>query len=225
MNVVLATENLRKTVNDGGQEITLLDNVNVRITAGERVAIMGPSGSGKSTLLQILGALDPRYEGKVWVLGKSLEALDDAALAALRSRSFGFIFQAYNLLEHLSALQNVTLPGILCGQRADTVRATELLRQVGLGDKAHRLPRALSGGERQRVAIARALVLKPPVIFCDEPTGNLDKATAQAILTLFGQLAASGVALVMATHDAALAQCADRSLYLAHGRLQDAPPS
>jgi putative ABC transport system ATP-binding protein len=208
-----------KAVRDGGSEVKLLAGVSLEIKAGERVALLGPSGSGKSTLLNILGALDPHYEGSVEVAGEDLARFGEAQLAHFRNRTLGFVFQAYNLLGHLSALENVLLPARFSEASASPERAREVLAQVGLGDKAHRLPATFSGGERQRVAIARALYNRPKLILCDEPTGNLDRATGADILRIFEGLSAAGVALLVATHDDAIAASAHRVLTLRAGAL------
>ena len=217
---LLRATGLTKRVRDGDAVNTILQDVSVEISDAERVALVGPSGSGKSSLLQILGALDTDYEGRLEVQGTLLTALNDAALAAFRGRSFGFVFQAFNLLGHLTALENVLLPAAFGGPAAQVPRGQQLLTQVGLGDKQHRRPGALSGGERQRVAIARALYAQPKVVFCDEPTGNLDGRTAGTILDMFDALTEQGVALVIATHDDAIANKAHRVLRLQGGRLQ-----
>ncbi|HET6346958.1 MAG TPA: ABC transporter ATP-binding protein, partial [Myxococcota bacterium] len=170
---LLVARGVTKRVRDGERLSAIVEDVSLTVEAGERVALVGPSGSGKSTLLQILGALDPDFDGDLEVLGAPLASHSDAALARFRNRTFGFIFQAYNLLGHLSALENVVLPARFSGQAPELARGRALLEEVGLADKAHRRPGALSGGERQRVAIARALYQRPKVVLCDEPTGNL----------------------------------------------------
>ena len=218
-DALLRARAITRRVRDGDVDIEILDRVSLEVGRGERVALLGPSGSGKSTLLHILGALEPHYHGSVEVRGQELEGLGDRALSALRNRTFGFVFQAYNLLGHLSALDNVLLPARFAGGRPDEQRAREVLSEVGLGDKVHRRPRTLSGGERQRVAIARAIFHRPELVFCDEPTGNLDEQTGAEILSLFDRLTADGVALLVATHDQAIARSADRVLRLSGGRL------
>jgi len=216
---LLRAREIGRQVRDGDTRVHILEKVSLEVARGERVALLGPSGSGKSTLLHILGALEPHYDGSVEVAGQKLEGLSDRALAALRNRTFGFVFQAYNLLGHLSALDNVLLPARFGGDRPDEQRAREVLSNVGLGDKVHRRPHTLSGGERQRVAIARAIFHHPELVLCDEPTGNLDEQTGADILSLFDQLTQDGVALLVATHDQAIARSADRVLRLAGGRL------
>lgn len=184
------------------------------------MALLGPSGSGKTTLLNILGALDPDFEGEVTVAGTTLRGLDDGALSSFRNRTLGFIFQSYNLLGHLSARDNVLLPARFSDEAADPERAQAVLARVGLGDKAHRFPATLSGGERQRVAIARALYHRPKLVLCDEPTDNLDRETGAAVLDLFADLTAAGIALLVATHDEEIARSAHRVLELRGGVLQ-----
>ena len=217
---LLVARGISKRVRDGAGFVSLLADVSLTLRAGERVALVGPSGSGKSTLLSILGALDPDFEGDVVLAGQVLRDLGDSDLARFRNRTLGFVFQAYNLLGHLSALENVLLPARFSHERASHARAREVLERVGLGDKGHRRPAALSGGERQRVAIARALYHSPKLVLCDEPTGNLDRETGAEVLRLFAQLTAQGVALLIATHDDAIADGAHHVLRLKQGVLQ-----
>jgi putative ABC transport system ATP-binding protein len=219
MTPVLAAREVTRRVQDGERTLTILDRVSLELAPGERVALLGPSGSGKSTLLHILGALEPDYEGSVIIDGTPLRRLGDGATSRLRNRTLGFVFQAYNLLGHWTALENVLLPAFFSGAAADEQRGREVLTEVGLGDKLHRRPHALSGGERQRVAIARALYHRPKVVLCDEPTGNLDAETGADILALFDTLTAAGVSLLIATHDEAIARSAARVLRLRAGRL------
>ncbi len=217
---LLRAREITRRVVDGDRTIAIIEDVSLDVAAGERVALLGPSGSGKSTLLHILGALDPHYEGSVQIGADTLEGLGDRRLAAIRNRSLGFVFQAYNLLGHLNALENVLLPARFGRDGADEARAREVLEGVGLGDKLHRKPQTLSGGERQRVAIARAIYYRPNLVLCDEPTGNLDAETGAELLVLFDRLTSEGVALLIATHDEMIASSADRVLKLRGGRLQ-----
>ena len=219
-DAVLSADGIRKVVRDGASEHVILNGVSLTLRSGEQLALLGRSGSGKSTLLQILGGLDRQYEGTVLLHGKSLGSLSDNALAHMRRRKVGFVFQAYNLLGGLSVLENVQLPGFFGDNPIDTAHALAWLDKVGLADKASRAPATLSGGERQRVAIARAMVVQPDVILCDEPTGNLDEATGSDILNLFHLAKQEGAALVIATHDPSVADTADHVLRLAHGVLQ-----
>lgn len=218
MSTLVRAVAVSKTVRDGDEDLEILHDVSVSIDAGETVALLGPSGSGKSTLLHILGALDPNYRGKVDVLGQSLEGMSDATRAGFRNESIGFVFQSYNLLAQLTALENVLLPAQLSGGGADPALARKQLERVGLAEKSHRLPRQLSGGERQRVAIARALMQKPRLMLCDEPTGNLDPETGQHILDLFKELTNAGAGMFIVTHDIKIADDADRVVRLRGGR-------
>ncbi|MBI5511047.1 MAG: ABC transporter ATP-binding protein [Deltaproteobacteria bacterium] len=217
---MLEARGVTRSVWDGDREATILHDVSLTIEAGERLALLGPSGCGKSTLLHILGGLDADYQGSVRVAGTALEGLSDRELAALRNGTLGFVFQSYNLLGHLSALDNVLLPARFGANGAEPARAVRILEELGLGDKVRRRPATLSGGERQRVAIARALYSRPKVVLCDEPTGNLDRETASEILDLFNRLTAEGVALLVATHDDAIAHTAHRTIRLLGGRLR-----
>ncbi len=221
MGTLVRAKNLTKVVRDGDQDLHILRDVSVELDEGEWVALLGPSGSGKSTLLQILGALDPTYSGTVEVLGDSLEQMSDSARAVFRNRTMGFVFQAYNLLGQLTALENVLLPARLSGGPVDAKRAREQLDRVGLGEKTHRLPRQLSGGERQRVAIARAMMQEPKLVLCDEPTGNLDRVTGTHVMGLFHELRERGVGMIIATHDETIADTADRVIRLESGRRVD----
>ncbi len=198
-----------------------VDGVELEVPAGQTLAVTGPSGCGKSTLLQLLGGLDRPTDGEVWLGGQRVDDLGERALARLRRRAVGFVFQAYHLMDELTAAENVELPALLAGAspRAARHRAAELLDQVGLADRARHLPSQLSGGQRQRVAIARALVNEPVVVLADEPTGNLDSAATRDILRLFGELRAAGQTLVMVTHDERVAATADRVVSMRDGTL------
>lgn len=200
-----------------------VDGVDLDVPAGQTLAVTGPSGCGKSTLLQLLGGLDRPTEGEVWLGGMRIDHLSERALARLRRRSVGFVFQAYHLMYELSAAQNVELPALLAGAspRAARRRAEELLQQVGLAGRARHLPSELSGGQRQRVAVARALANDPLVVLADEPTGNLDSAATHDILRLFDELRAAGQTLVMVTHDERVAATADRVISMRDGTLAD----
>lgn len=217
---LLRAQHVTKRLRDGDQVATILANIDLEVHTRERVALVGPSGSGKSSLLHILGALDPDYEGTVEIAARRLGDLRDAERARFRNETLGFVFQSYNLLGHLSALDNVLLPARFSRHGADPRRALEMLASVGLGTKSHRKPHALSGGERQRVAIARALYNQPKLVLCDEPTGNLDPGTGREVLELFERLRDDGAALLIATHDDAIAAAADRVLSLHEGQLQ-----
>ncbi|HEY6001636.1 MAG TPA: ABC transporter ATP-binding protein [Anaeromyxobacter sp.] len=213
-----------KAFRDAGREVPILRGVDLEVAAKEMVAIVGPSGSGKSTLLYVAGALDQDFAGEAVIAGTALAGLSAEDRADLRNRSVGFVFQSFNLLQGLSALENVMLPGLL--RRGDgeplariRARAGEALRDVGLEGKADQPPARLSGGERQRVAIARALFARPQVLLADEPTGNLDAVTGEGIIRLFADLAASGLTVLVVTHEERVSRAATRVLHLAEGRL------
>ena len=216
---LLTAAHLVKEVKDGDRSIRILDDVSVSLNAGERVALVGPSGSGKSTLLHVLGTLDGSYAGDVVLNGVSLRGLSDSARARLRGQEIGFVFQAYNLVSRATVLENVALPSRFGTVAVDERAVRDVLADVGLAEKAHRLPHQLSGGERQRVAIARALVQKPKLVLCDEPTGNLDAETGAKVLSLFDRLTAAGAAVLIATHDEAIATSSARRLVMRDGRL------
>jgi ABC-type lipoprotein export system ATPase subunit len=216
---VLRTRGLRK---DYGREASLVhavDGVDLMVAPGETVAIMGPSGCGKSTLLYLLGGLDRPTGGEIWLDGQDLSRLSERALARLRRQAIGFVFQAFHLMDELTAVENVELPALLAGRspRAARRRAEELLNRVGLADRAKFLPTQLSGGQRQRVAIARALVADPLVVLADEPTGNLDSASTRDVLQLFDRLHRAGQTLVIVTHDVQVAATADRMISMSDG--------
>lgn len=206
-------------------ETEVFGGLSFAIEAGEFVALTGPSGAGKSTLLQILGGLDRGYAGKVEVLGKDLSLLDGRALAAYRNREVGFVFQSFNLIAGLGALENVLLPAHFRrgGGPSSRARAAKLLERVGLGGKEGRSPAELSGGERQRVALARALLFSPRLILADEPTGALDEENARTVIELLRALCREeGIAAVVASHEKAVRDAADRHLRLQGGALEEA---
>ena len=210
---------LHKRVPDALGELTILDNINFTVARGESIAITGASGSGKSTLLGLLAGLDTPKQGQVKLLGQSLFDLDEDGRAALRAKSLGFVFQSFQLLPNLTALENVMLPLELAGRPAQTL-AIEMLEQVGLSQRLHHYPSTLSGGEQQRVSLARAFVQRPALLFADEPTGSLDHATgARIIEMLFSLYASLGTTLVLVTHDPQLAARCDRQLVLQGGQL------
>jgi len=206
---------------EGESLVRAVDGVDLDVPAGQTLAVTGPSGCGKSTLLQLLGGLDRPTEGEVWIGGQRVDNLSERALARLRRRTVGFVFQTYHLLDELTAAENVELPALLAGTSPRTARhrAAELLDRVGIADRARHLPSELSGGQRQRVAIARALVNEPLVVLADEPTGNLDSAATHDILRLFDELRAAGQTLVVVTHDERVAATADRVVSLRDGTL------
>ena len=220
---VLRARGLRKKYGKGEGLVRAVDGVDLDIGAGETVAVMGPSGCGKSTLLHLLGGLDRPSGGEVSLNGRRIDDLGEKALARMRRTDVGFVFQAFHLMEELTAIENVELSALLAGRspRAARRRAEELLEQVGLTDRASFLPSALSGGQRQRVAIARALSNEPLVVLADEPTGNLDSAATLDVLQLFESLHESGQTLVVVTHDARIAATADRMISMRDGAFVD----
>ena len=215
----LVVHHLSKSVAGPDGSLTILQQMDFTVRAGESIAIVGASGSGKSTLLGLLAGLDAPTDGSVTLLGHDLSQLDEDGRAGVRQRHVGFVFQSFHLLPHLSALENVLLPLSLAGREARAL-AIDCLQRVGLGERLQHTPRQLSGGEQQRVAIARAFACRPQILFADEPTGNLDARTGQQIIELlFAMNREQGATLVLVTHDPALAQRCSRSLRLDSGRL------
>jgi ABC-type lipoprotein export system ATPase subunit len=216
---VLRTRGLEKNYGDGDGLVRALVGVELEVASGETLAVMGPSGCGKSTLLHLVGGLERASDGEVWLGGRRIDRLSEKALARMRRHSIGFVFQAFHLMDELTALENVELPALLAGDspRAARERAAELLERVGLTDRADHLPSALSGGQRQRVAIARALSNEPLVVLADEPTGNLDSAATLDVLRLLDSLRAAGQTLVIVTHDERIAATADRLITMRDG--------
>lgn len=222
---MISLRGVTKTFRDGEREVPVLRGVDLDVAPGELVAVLGASGSGKSTLLYVCGALDRDFEGEAVVAGKALRGLSEPERAELRNRAVGFVFQAFNLLPGLTALENVMLPGMLRRGAAEPHeavrgRAAEALARVGLGERAASRPARLSGGERQRVAIARALFSRPAVLLADEPTGNLDAVTGDGIIRLFSELARAGLTVLVVTHEERVSQAATRVLRLEAGRLE-----
>ncbi|MFA0628793.1 ABC transporter ATP-binding protein [Vibrio sp. 10N.222.49.A3] len=219
---IIKAEAVLKTVSTNQEHLTILEHVDIDIREGETVAIVGTSGAGKSTLMTLLAGLDVPTSGEISLLGQPLSQLDDEARAKIRSESVGFVFQSFLLIPSLSALQNVTLPCLLKGEDEDIERATALLESVGLKDRLDHLPSQLSGGEQQRVALARAFMIKPKILFADEPTGNLDQQTAAKIVELLFELNSShGTTLVLVTHDPKLAQRCQRTLKMHVGHIEE----
>lgn len=216
----IETRHLTKRLPSGERMLTILDGIDLSIDAGEAVAILGPSGSGKSTLLGLMAGLDRPTEGEVLLDGEPIQELSEDALALLRRRRVGFVFQSFELLENLTALENVLVPLELLGADSASSRASDLLVTVGLGERGHHYPAQLSGGEKQRVALARAFAAEPAILLADEPTGNLDGATGALVLETLRDLQESrGATLVLVTHDPAVADLADRRVHLRDGRL------
>ena len=218
---VLSATGLTKTFSDGQQTITVLEDLNLEVSAGEWLAIVGASGAGKSTLLNLLGGLDLPTAGEIAVAGTALPALSELERSRWRNQQLGFVFQMHHLLPEFSALESVAMPARIGGMSkvAAEVRAFDLLDQLGLAHRATHRPAALSGGERQRVAIARALINQPACVLMDEPTGNLDPQTAEQVLTTMTALRSLDTAFVVVTHDPGIAARMDRQLTLVDGRL------
>jgi ABC-type lipoprotein export system ATPase subunit len=222
-SALVQARDLRKDYGRGDGLVRAVDGVDLDIASGERVAVMGPSGCGKSTLLHLLGGLDHSSGGELWFHGRRIGQLSERALAEMRRKEVGFVFQTFHLMDELTAQENVELPALLAEipPRAARRRARDLLERVGLGDRAGHLPSALSGGQRQRVAIARALVNEPVLVLADEPTGNLDSAATLDILRIFEALHAAGQTLVIVTHDERVGATADRLIYMQDGAFTD----
>jgi ABC-type lipoprotein export system ATPase subunit len=220
---LLRARGLRKEYGKEAGLVRAVDGVDLEVAPAETVAVMGPSGCGKSTLLHLLGGLDRPTAGEVRLAGRRVDQMGERALARLRRDAVGFVFQAFHLMDELTAAENVELPALLAGRspRAARRRAEGLLEQVGLADRARFLPSALSGGQRQRVAIARALANDPLVVLADEPTGNLDSAATLDVLRLFDSLSSAGQTLVIVTHDSRIAATADRMISMRDGAFVD----
>lgn len=222
MPKILKVENLTKSYTTGPQELTVLSGVSFEVEAGETFAIVGPSGSGKTTLLGLCAGLDVTDSGSIQLCGQDLNALDEDGRAVLRNQKVGFVFQDFQLLPTLTALENVMVPLELRGARDTRVRGLELMEKVGLSDRLHHYPSQLSGGEQQRVALARAFANRPAILFADEPTGNLDHGTGAKIeQLLFGLNQELGTALVIVTHDRELAAKTQRRIALRSGKIEE----
>ena len=229
---VIVTRGIKRNYDMGGEIVRALRGVDLAIRRNEYVAIMGPSGSGKSTLMNVIGCLDTPDEGEYWLNGQLVSTMSDDALARVRNKEIGFVFQTFNLLPRASALHNVELPLVYAGigSAERKQRAQEALERVQLGDRVHHRPNELSGGQRQRVAIARALVNRPSILLADEPTGNLDSATSTEIMHIFEQLSNEGQTIMVVTHEAAIAAHAERTIVLRDGLIESdagryGPPS
>lgn len=222
MTNILNVKHLEKTYSSGEKELKVLDNISFNIEAGETFAIVGPSGSGKTTLLGLCAGLDQSDQGEIELCGTNLSDLNEDERALLRNRHVGFIFQNFQLLPTLTAIENVTVPLELQGVKDPEVIAKELLDKVGLSDRLHHYPSQLSGGEQQRVALARAFSNKPSILFADEPTGNLDAETSEKVVDLLFKLnKETGTTLVIVTHDMELAKMNQRILRLQRGKIMD----
>jgi putative ABC transport system ATP-binding protein len=225
-DLVIQIRDLTRVYDMGAEKVHALRGVSVEIRRNEYVAIMGPSGSGKSTLMNVIGCLDTPTSGEYWLNGQEVSRMPDDALARVRNREIGFVFQTFNLLPRASALQNVELPLVYGGvaARARRERARAALGRVGLGDRMDHRPNELSGGQRQRVAIARALVNEPAILLADEPTGNLDSATSEEIMKVFETLHTQGQTVIMVTHEADIAAHAERVVVLRDGHIGSDTP-
>jgi putative ABC transport system ATP-binding protein len=221
MTIVIEARGLIRRFPAEGAPIRAVDGVDLAVEAGETVSVMGPSGCGKSTLLHLLGGLERPDEGEILLAGERVDRLSETAWARRRRREIGFVFQAFHLVDELTAVENVELPALLAGasRREARRQATGLLDRLGVGARAGHLPDRLSGGERQRVAVARAVVNEPLVVLADEPTGNLDSAATGEILRLLGELGEAGQTIVVVTHDARVAATADRLLTMRDGAI------
>ena len=220
MPIVTMTD-ICKDYAQGKEPVRVLKNVNLTVERGDYLAIMGPSGSGKTTLMNLIGCLDVPTSGEYLLDGKNLQDLSDNALADIRNRHIGFVFQSFHLLPKMDALDNVALPLLYAGVplKERRARAEEALKAVGLAERIHFLPNQLSGGQCQRVAIARAIVGKPDLLLADEPTGALDSKSGQQIMEIFRQLSGKGMTIIMITHEQAVADCADKCYYILDGVL------
>ncbi len=220
---MLTARDLCKQYGRDDSLVRAVDHVDLDVPAGETLAVMGPSGCGKSTLLHLLGGLDRASAGELRVAGQRIDQLSERGLAGIRRTAVGFVFQAFHLMDELTAVENIELPLLLAGRpaRAARRRAAQLLEQVGLADRARHLPSQLSGGQRQRVAIARALANEPLIVLADEPTGNLDSEATLEVLRLFESLHEAGQTVVVVTHDARIAATADRLISMRDGAFID----
>jgi putative ABC transport system ATP-binding protein len=217
---IYAVEHVTRAVTDSTGTLTILDDIDFTLQRRQSTAIVGASGSGKSTLLAIMAGLDHPTRGTVRIDGQDIFALDEDERAGLRARKLGFVFQSFQLLGHLTALENVMLPLELLGRHDARARASEMLQRVGLGERLGHYPRTLSGGEQQRVALARAFVVEPAVLLADEPTGSLDHATGERVMALMFEMnRESGTTLVLVTHDRNIAARCDRQLLIEGGKL------
>lgn len=222
---MIRVEQLCKSVTTGGQPLSILKGINLEIKPGESAAIVGASGAGKSTLLGLLAGLDSASSGNIFLHGQNISTMNEDQRAALRARYVGFVFQSFQLLPGLTALENIMLPLELAGKTKAAASARDLLLKVGLKDREHHYPRKLSGGEQQRVALARAFAIQPKILFADEPTGNLDDRTGQVIIDLMFEMnREQQTTLILVTHEAELAKRCSRHLLMHDGQLQEQYP-
>lgn len=219
---LISLSNIRKTYILGAQTVHALKKIDLDIQRGEYVALMGPSGSGKSTLMNVIGCLDTPSQGEYWLNDKEVSKMSDVDLSKVRNDEIGFVFQTFNLLTRLTALDNVALPLVYAGipLKERNERAAETLNKVGLGDRFHHKPNELSGGQRQRVAVARALINNPSLLLADEPTGNLDTQTSHEIMALFDEIHAAGNTIVLVTHEEDIAKHAKKIVRLRDGLIE-----
>ena len=219
---LISLSNIRKTYILGAQTVHALKKIDLDIQRGEFVALMGPSGSGKSTLMNVIGCLDTPSQGEYWLNDKEVSKMSDVDLSKVRNDEIGFVFQTFNLLTRLTALDNVALPLVYAGipLKERNERAAETLNKVGLGDRFHHKPNELSGGQRQRVAVARALINNPSLLLADEPTGNLDTQTSHEIMALFEEIHAAGNTIVLVTHEEDIAKHAKKIVRLRDGLIE-----
>ncbi len=221
MQPIIRLEHISKIYGSGNTEVRALSDVNLTVEAGEYCAIMGPSGSGKSTAMNVIGCLDRPTSGRYYLDGTDVAGLDDTELAHVRNRKIGFVFQQFHLLPQLTAIENVMLPMVYAGVpvRERQARAAEALTRVGLGNRMNNRPNQLSGGQQQRVAIARAIVNRPVLLLADEPTGALDSHTTQEVMNIFQELNASGITVVMVTHEPEVARLTRRVVWFRDGQV------
>jgi putative ABC transport system ATP-binding protein len=221
-SALISLEGIRKSYALGGNVVHALREIDLKIEKGEYTALMGPSGSGKSTLMNIIGCLDSPSQGQYWLNGQEVSRMNDVDLSRVRNQEIGFVFQTFNLLNRLSAVDNVALPLVYAGMKSKDrlARAEAVLEQVGLKDRMHHRPNELSGGQRQRVAVARALVNQPSLLLADEPTGNLDTKTSHEIMALFEEIHQQGNTIVLVTHEEDIAAHAKRIVRLRDGLIE-----
>ncbi len=226
MGTILNIDNVSKTYQSGGRTLSVLEDINISVAAGDTLSIVGPSGSGKTTLLGLAAGLDRSTNGTVELNGIKLDNLSEDQRAAVRNKHVGFIFQNFQLLPTLTALENVMVPMELRGEKGAKARAVDLLQKVGLGDRGHHYPAQLSGGEQQRVSLARAFSNKPQILFADEPTGNLDAETSEKVVNLLFDLnKGAGTTLILVTHDLDLAEKTQRIIRIRGGKIVSDEPT